>query len=799
MPQIITDYENMTDPSPRQDTALSSQQLQRLVRDLNVQHVELEVQNLELRKAHRILEESRNNYANLYDSSPIGYATWDSQGIIQEINLTGAALLGAPRPALIGKSFLSYVIKPDVFLKHLRRCARVKTQVVTELALQPEQGDERCVQLYSVPNSSDDHQHYRTALTDITLRKQAETALLKSHEELEERIARRTEELLLANHALSDEIAERNHVQEALARQAQQLLSSEQSLREQTDILQSVLDSMADGVVVVDQHGKHILSNPAARRLRPLARNQSGATGDVNSHGIYLPDQSTPYPPDELPLARAIRGEEVTNAEGFVQHPEWPKGAWLSANARPLRDATGAVRGGVVVFRDITERKHAEQRLLYLAQYDLLTGLPNRNLLRDCLSQAMTRAKHDQHSIALMFLDLDNFKDINDAAGHWTGDLVLQGVAERFSACLREGDTLARLGGDEFTILLENIGADHAAKVAIKILMALRQPFTIEGREFFVTASIGITLYPDDDANDDVDSLLKKTDIAMYEAKARGRNNYQFHRAALQQRIVERINMGDKLRNALNKGELILHYQPLVELATGKIIAAEALLRWQSPELGLVFPSQFIGLAEETGHIVAIGEWVLATACAQNKAWQDEGLPHLQMSVNLSARQFRQSNLTGMIRRILRTTDLAPAYLDLEITEGLLMENIPSVASVMAELKSMGLHISVDDFGTGYSSLSYLKRFPLNTLKIDQSFIRNLSTDPADIHIASAIIALAKSLQLKIVAEGVETEEQLALLRARHCDVIQGYLFSYPLSADALADLLRRGVGLSPA
>jgi len=451
--------------------------------------------------------------------------------------------------------------------------------------------------------------------------------------------------------------------------------------------------------------------------------------------------------------------------------------------------ADGTVEYLSTIARDITERKQNELRLTYLAQYDMLTGLPNRNLFYDRLAHAMARAVRSEHLMALMFLDLDRFKDINDTLGHGIGDQVLKGVAERLKVCLREVDTIARLGGDEFTIVLEEITqVEQAVTVAQKILDTLAHPQIIEGEEIFVSTSIGIILYPLH--ADDIDSMLKKADIAMYQAKAQGRNNYQFYAPDMAGPATERVSMESKLRHALERDELTLYYQPQVDLKTGRIMGVEALLRWQHPELGLISPDQFINLAEDTGLIVPIGEWVLNKACQQNRAWQEAGMAPFRISVNLSVRQFRQANLLEVIEAALYNSRLAPEYLGLEITEGLLMDNSQASKLMLAELIAKGVYVAIDDFGTGYSSLSYLKEFPVDALKIDQSFIQNITTDTHNAAIATAIITLGHSLNLSVVAEGVETHEQLIFLRGQDCDAIQGYLVSPPLPAEAFVQLV---------
>lgn len=454
---------------------------------------------------------------------------------------------------------------------------------------------------------------------------------------------------------------------------------------------------------------------------------------------------------------------------------------------------------------DITERKHSEERLQYMANHDPLTGLPNRALYMEHLRLALMTAKRRQRLVAVLFLDLDRFKLINDTLGHTIGDLLLKAVAEQLNVCLRRSDTVARLnstndtvarlGGDEFTLLLTDIA--HAQDVPIvvqRIVSVFRAPFFIEGHELFVTPSIGISLYPND--GDTPDKLLRNADTALYRAKEQGRNNYQFYHPEMNAKVSERLAMENSLRKALEKNEFLLHYQPQIDLNTGAIVGMEALVRWHHSESGLISPAKFIPLAEETGLILPIGEWVLRTACAQNKAWQEAGLSPIRVAVNLSGRQFQQRNLVETVRRILTDTGLGAEYLELELTESILMQKIEIITSVLSEIDAMGIQISVDDFGTGYSSLSYLKRFPISTLKVDRSFVNDITTDPDDAAITSAIINMAHSLKLKVIAEGVETGDQLSFLRSLKCDGMQGYFFSRPLAAEDATKLLveKKGV-----
>lgn len=392
--------------------------------------------------------------------------------------------------------------------------------------------------------------------------------------------------------------------------------------------------------------------------------------------------------------------------------------------------------------------------------------------------------------VAVMLIDLDRFKVINDTLGHAIGDRLLQEVAQRLTGCLREGDTVARLGGDEFMLLLP--GVEHTKstiKIVQKILETFKSPFYFNDHELHITTSIGIALYPDD--GEDAQTLLKNADTALHRAKEQGRNNYQFYTSTMNATALERLSLEGKLRHALEREEFVVYYQPQVSLSTGQIVGMEALVRWRHPDLGLIPPMKFIPLAEETGLIIPLGFWVLRTACAQNKAWQKAGYPPLRVAVNLSTRLFKQQTFIQVVAQTLHETGLDPDYLELELTEGIIMENIETTITTLKELKKMGVHISVDDFGTGYSSLAYLKRFPIDTLKIDRSFVLDITTDPDDAMIAMLIINVAHHLKLRVIAEGVETKEQLAFLRSHGCDEIQGYLFSRPLPAEEFVRLLQ--------
>jgi diguanylate cyclase (GGDEF)-like protein/PAS domain S-box-containing protein len=457
----------------------------------------------------------------------------------------------------------------------------------------------------------------------------------------------------------------------------------------------------------------------------------------------------------------------------------------------------------LAMVRDISDRKNAEKKVLQLAYYDNLTGLPNRVLLRDRLQQAQFRARRNNKQVAILFLDLDRFKDINDTLGHNIGDLLLQSVSDRLKKSLRKTDcvarekkgriksTVARIGGDEFTILLTDItNIHHVILIANRLQDIFKRPFMLGSHEVYISASIGISIFPTD--SEDADTLMKFADIAMYHAKDLGRNDFQFYTESMNTYALERYNMENQIRKALDNGEFLLHYQPLIDTEKGSIRSIEALIRWQHPERGVILPASFIPLAEETSLILPIGEWVLQTACLQMRAWIDFGLPFEHISINISNIQFRQNNFLEIVSQAIDKTGLNPRYLELELTESCMMEHVEKSISVLKELRTMGVQITIDDFGTGYSSLSYLKRFPLNCLKIDKTFTRGIIHDHDSQSIVKAIISLAHNMDLKVIAEGIETKRQCLLLREYGCDLMQGYYFHKDLPGEEISGLVQQ-------
>ena len=571
--------------------------------------------------------------------------------------------------------------------------------------------------------------------------------------------------------AVFDNITERKHAEEALLFK--------------TALLEAQSETTIDGILAVDESDNVVLANK-----------QFGLN-------FGIPDALLSGR-DDL-IVRQHVANKVENPDAFIERIKHltshrdeksrdelrlKNGKVFDRYSAPLVDSQSRYRGRIWYFRDITDHKLAEERVQFLAYYDALTGLPNRALLQDRLAKALAAARRQEHMVAVLFLDIDRFKDINDSLGHSVGDLLLQKIAERLKTWGREQDTVARLSGDEFVITLTHIKDVPDAAIATERLMdALTAEFILEGQSLSIGCSVGISLFPEHGT--DFETLIKNADAAMYSAKNNGRNNFRFFTEDTNAQVVERLTLENSLRLALSKKQLFLMYQPQMDIATGRIIGLEALLRWQHPTLGLVPPDKFIRIAENIGMIVPIGEWVLRTACSQAREWQREGFLAVRVAVNVSAVQFRQEGFCELIRRVLQETGLPPQCLELELTESLLLANAELMLLVFQKLEAMGLTLAIDDFGTGYSSFSYLKQFRVNKLKIDRSFIQDVAVNTDDAAITAAIISMAKSLRLKVIAEGVENEAQMSFLRAHQCDEIQGYYFSKPLAADKVADKLR--------
>lgn len=552
-------------------------------------------------------------------------------------------------------------------------------------------------------------------------------------------------------------------------------------LRDSETRNRSVLDNIDEGILTIDVDGNIETFNPAAEQM--FGYSQAEILG--KNWSVLLPEHPDIHRQSVEAKKQRLAGESLFRP-GHEVMARRKDGSMYPAGLRISAMHLGERVYYIGTFRDLTLQKADEKKILHLANHDALTNLPNRNLLQDRIAQAIYQAHRHGMQLAVMFIDLDNFKNINDSLGHDVGDALLKAVALRLSESVREDDTVARQGGDEFIVVLTNItGPNDATFVANKILQTLQMPFTLAERELHTNASIGIAIYPHDGTQ--AETLLKNSDTAMYHAKDSGRHSYQFFTEQMNTRAAERLLLENSLRRALARGEMQLYYQPIVTLLDGTVVAVEALLRWRHPELGFISPDRFIPIAEESGLIVSIGEWVLQTACRQLVAWQQQGAQLQRITVNLSPRQFRQKDLAEHFGNIIAATGMSPTYLGLEVTEGLIMENPELAISTLDKLRQQGIEISLDDFGTGYSSLSHLKRFPINKLKIDKSFIRDIAVDPNDEALVAAIIAMAHNLGVQVVAEGVETQAQLAFIKQHLCDEYQGFYFSKPVPADKLA------------
>lgn len=560
---------------------------------------------------------------------------------------------------------------------------------------------------------------------------------------------------------------------------------SSQALREAERRYYQLFENALEGIFRTTLEGKYLDANPALAHIFGFE-----SPADLIQSRQDIRNELYVNPVRREEFMRLVRDNgSVSSFESRIYKKDGEV-IWISENARAVYDDAGELICYEGTVEDITERKVYQARIEQQANYDTLTGLANRSLLNDRLRQAILTAERFGTRLAVVFVDLDRFKYINDSLGHHVGDELLRAMAERLKASVRESDTVARLGGDEFVLLINGQGKPESVAIVLeRMLSDISQPWTIPQGDFNVTCSMGVALYPDDGKS--AQALLKHADAAMYRAKDKGRNNFQFFTAELNELITERLELENKLRHALERDQFTLHYQPRVDMHSRRIIGAEALLRWHSDQES-VSPQRFIPVAEEIGLIVPIGRWVLREACAQNKAWQDAGLPSFVLSINVSVRQFQQDDIVQTIADVLRDTGLAARYLEIELTESTVMHDADHVIAMLNALKEIGVQISVDDFGTGYSSLSYLKRLPVDRLKVDRSFVQDIATDVDDAIIVRTVIALGHNLGLKVVAEGVETEQQLEFLRVNQCDELQGYYFGKPMPAAEFAAVLSR-------
>jgi diguanylate cyclase (GGDEF)-like protein/PAS domain S-box-containing protein len=609
--------------------------------------------------------------------------------------------------------------------------------------------------------------------SEVQKRLLAEQALAKLNLNLEHLVKKRTEDLSNINVSLRQEIEQRKHTELELFNQRQLAIVT--------------LESIGDAVITTNMQSEVTYLNPVAEKMTGWSKAE--AMGRPILEIFRILNESTrklAANPVDVVLAHnkvcGLANHTLLIAKSGAEYA-------IEDSAAPIRDQNGAILGVVLVFHDVSDARQMAQKMTYLAEHDYLTDLPNRLLLTDRITQAISAAKRRDSKLAILFFDIDHFKRVNDTLGHEVGDQLLKVMSKKLQMCIRASDTLSRQGGDEFVVLLPELNDDTVpAEIAQKILSAIKDPINIANHELYITASIGIAVYPDD--GDSVDVLTRHADAAMYHAKNSGRNNYQFFTREMSARVAAQLTMENSLQKAISNNELLLFYQPKVSIKTGKIIGAEALIRWSHPELGLMMPDRFIKIAEESGLIKGIGHWVLREACTQNKKWQDAGLPEIPIAINVSVVELHHAHFTQEVMKVLLQTGLQPYNLELEVTESVAFQSEATVIHDLNKLKEMGVRLSVDDFGTGYSSLSYLKLLPVNTIKIDKSFIRDIQIDINDAAIVNAIIKMSQSLGLTVIAEGVETQAQLEFLKSHDCDEMQGYLFSRPLPADEFEALL---------
>jgi diguanylate cyclase (GGDEF)-like protein/PAS domain S-box-containing protein len=717
------------------------------------------------------------SFGRLLEAIPIPALVVDASGIIAFVN-KALAKISPAYGALVGIGFATIFSGPSVAMKS----RSVLNQVLESRKPLSAQGHFRINRTHLWGRM-----HFRSVrlgtersvlvlVEDLSLERKQVQLMQKHAQELREardqldlKVNERTAELLLANEQLRREIVDRRNAESNLNLAANVIKSSNEAIVI-TDAAANIVDvNDAFCEVTGYSRGDVIGKNP-----RIMA---SGRHDSVFWQDVWKMLKTTGQWKGEI-------WDRRRNGEIF------PKLLSLSA----VTDDQGQLANFVGIFSDISKMKQTEERLQFLAHHDPLTRLANRVLFRDRLDQAITMAERTGERVAVLFLDLDGFKTINDTLGHPVGDQMLATVAQRLTGAVRAKDTVARMGGDEFTLVLSEFSGLRSIEfLSRKIIARLSEPYELAHRTVFITATIGIALYPDDGKN--ADRLLQNADTAMYHAKAQGKNRFAYFSQELNRNALERLELETALREAIRREEFVLYYQPQVDLATRRVVGCEALIRWNHPTKGLISPMRFIDLAEETGLIMPMGEWVMRNACEQARLWRKQGLPRLRVAVNLSGSQVTGDEIVRKVYQIISETDMDAAQLDLEITESTLMKDNDAAVEILRDLKRLGVSLSIDDFGTGYSSLSQLKRFPVDKLKIDQSFVRNLGKDPDDEAIVGAIIAIGHNMKLKVVAEGVENREQLALVQAGGCDEVQGYYFSRPVPPDEFAQFVRGGLG----
>lgn len=612
---------------------------------------------------------------------------------------------------------------------------------------------------------------------EVQQRQTAEAKLASLNESLEIMVTERTALLTQTNQLLAEAIEKYKETEHALLKEKQLALVT--------------LESIGDGVITTNMQSQVTYLNPVAEKMTGWSKKE--AVGKYVLEVFRILNGTTrklTVNPVDVVLAH---GSTCGLANHTLLLSKDGSEYDIEDSGAPIRDYDGTMLGVVLVFHDTSDSKKMAHKMTYLAEHDFLTDLPNRLLLNDRITQSLKLASRKKSKLALMYLDIDHFKKINDTLGHAVGDQLLILFSKSLQNYLRNTDTISRQGGDEFVILLPEIIDNYAAaEIAEKLLSVTKNSFDIDLHELHITVSIGIAVYPEDGKTADV--LTKNADAAMYHAKSVGRNNYQFFDAQMTQRVAEKLSLENSLQKAIEKNELVLFYQPKVLIETGKIIGVEALLRWRHPEWGIISPDRFIPVAEESGLIIPIGHWVLREACRQNRAWQEMGLPAIPVAVNLSVLELNQPTFLKDVTSILLQSGMSPNHLEFEVTESIAIQQYTEVIGWLQTLKEMGVRLSIDDFGTGYSSLAYLKLLPIDNIKIDKSFIRDIGIDANDAAIVTAIINMSHSLKLAVIAEGVETKEQLNFLKEHQCDEVQGYLFSRPVPADEFAELLIQGV-----
>ncbi len=722
-------------PTRREDFELSSEEIKHLFEELSISQVELERQHEDFKSAQTALQQSRQDFANLFDFAPVGYIRLDEQARILQMNKTFMQMLQVPPTKLKNKHFAQFVDERDLALFNVRFPAFYKKpdNKTLELRLKNHKGDSFEAELkgYFLDDTSE-------------LSKKTQPCLL----------------VTLTN------VSERKEMERELQLSA------------------IVFENSDAAIMITDSDGRILKTNLAFSKITGYERHEVlGRSSRILNSGR----QSQAFYQNlwqQLKTQGSWRGEIWNRHKNGNLYAEW-----LSINS--VADKFGRTSHYIAIFNDITQRKQDEEKIKYLAHYDILTQLPNRALFNDRLDHAISYAKRHKQWLAVFFLDLDRFKQINDTLGHAAGDSLLQQVAKRLKNCVRETDTVARFGGDEFVMLLTSFTDEESAlqqstEISKHLLKSLSQPFDILGGWVMSSGSVGFTLYPKDGYS--AVELIRNADTAMYHAKEQGRNSYQHYTDEMHSSSLARSLLEIELHSALTNQQLVLFYQPQVDLQNrNRMVAVEALLRWRHPKKGIILPSDFIPILEETGLIHAVGEWILKTACQQLKRWHQSHYPGLKMAVNLSAKQFMHcDHLVEMVKNSLANFQLEGRYLELEITESVMMQNLQDTSNVLRQLRDIGVSISLDDFGTGYSSLSYLKKFPIDTLKIDASFVRDIPEDKDDQIIIQSVIAIAGQMQLNTVAEGIENQAQADFLIAQGCKLGQGFLYSKPVPAELL-------------